>query len=181
MVQQVWGRRSPRTWNRHLSALGSIVAFCRCRGWPVQDQVAGLDRQREKADNSRVLSFLELDRLWSRESVGLRERACGASSTRPPPARTRSAASKSTTLLRRAFLRGAHLECAYLASAHLERANLRDANLAGANLAHARLQGANLSGATVTREQLREAHVDAATALPKHLRDLAPGPDSDRR
>jgi integrase len=73
-VDQAWGRRAPRTWNRHLSALGSFVAFCRRRGWPVQDLVAGLDRRREKADNTRVLSFLELERLWSRESVGLRER-----------------------------------------------------------------------------------------------------------
>jgi integrase len=73
-VERAWGRRSPRTWNRHLSALGSFVAFCRRRGWPVQDLVAGLDRRREKADNTRVLTFLELDRLWSRESVGVRER-----------------------------------------------------------------------------------------------------------
>jgi integrase len=73
-LEQAWGRCSPRTWNRHLSALGSFVALCRRRGWPVQDLVAGLDRRREKADNTRVLSFLELERLWSRESVGLRER-----------------------------------------------------------------------------------------------------------
>ena len=73
-VDQTWGRRSPRTWNRHLSALGSFVAFCRRRGWPVPDLVAGLDRRREKADNTHVLSYLELERLWSRESVGLRER-----------------------------------------------------------------------------------------------------------
>jgi integrase len=73
-VEQTWGERSPRTWNRHLSALGSFVAFCRRRGWPVQDLVAGLDRRQEKADNTGVLSFLELERLWSRESVGLRER-----------------------------------------------------------------------------------------------------------
>ncbi len=73
-VERAWGRHSPRTWNRHLSALGSFVAFCRRRGWPVGDLVASLDRRREKADNTRILSFLELDRLWSRESVGLRER-----------------------------------------------------------------------------------------------------------
>jgi integrase len=73
-VLQSWGQRSPRTWNRHLSTLGSLVAFCGRRGWSVQDLVAGLDRRREKGDNTRVLSFLELERLWSRESVGLRER-----------------------------------------------------------------------------------------------------------
>jgi integrase len=73
-VEETLAGSSPRTWNRHLAALGSFVAFCRRRVWPVQDLVAGLDRWREKADNSRVLTFLELDRLWSRESVGLRER-----------------------------------------------------------------------------------------------------------
>jgi integrase len=74
VVEEAWGRTGPRTWNRHLSALGSLVAFCRRRGWPVQDLVTGLDRRRQRVDNSRVLSFLDLDRLWSRESVGLRER-----------------------------------------------------------------------------------------------------------
>ncbi len=73
-VEHAWGQRGPLTWNRHLSTLGSFVAFCRRRGWPVGDLVAGLDRRREKADNTRALSFLELDRLWSRESVGLCER-----------------------------------------------------------------------------------------------------------
>ncbi len=73
-VEDAWAEASPRTWNRHLSALGSFVAFCRRRGWPVRDLVTGLDRRREKTDNSRVLSFLELERLWSRESIGLRER-----------------------------------------------------------------------------------------------------------
>jgi len=74
VVEEAWGRSGPRTWNRHLSALGSFIAFCRRRSWPVQDLVAGLDRRREKADNTGVLSFLELERLWSRESVALRER-----------------------------------------------------------------------------------------------------------
>ncbi len=74
-VEHAWGQRGPRTWNRHLSTLGSFVAFCRRRGWPVGDLVAGPDRRREKADNTRALSLLELDRLWSRESVGLRERS----------------------------------------------------------------------------------------------------------
>src|SRR5712691_8466480 len=76
-------------WNRDLSALGSFVTFCRHRGWPVQDLVAGLDRRREKADNTRVLTFLELERLWSRESVGLpdRLRPVAAAADRWPPAR----------------------------------------------------------------------------------------------
>src|SRR5258707_10987826 len=72
--REAWAQFAPATWNRHLSALGSLVAFCRRHRWPVQDLLSGLDRWREKADRTRVLSYLELERLWSRESVGLREK-----------------------------------------------------------------------------------------------------------
>ena len=72
-MDEAWRPASPRTWNRQLSALGSFVAFGRRPRWPVLDLVAGLDRRLKEADNSRELTLLELEPLWSRECVGLRE------------------------------------------------------------------------------------------------------------
>jgi integrase len=74
VVRQAWGQAGPATWNRHLSTLGSFAAFCRRRGWSLPDLVQDLDRRREKADRTGTLSYPELERLWSRESVGLREK-----------------------------------------------------------------------------------------------------------
>lgn len=74
VFRQTWSRVAPATWNRHLAALGSFAEFCRRRGWLVVDLVAGLERRPEKADQTRVASVLELERLWSRDDVTLRER-----------------------------------------------------------------------------------------------------------
>src|SRR5437899_1270409 len=72
--RQAWSGVAPATWNRHLAALGSFAEFCRRRGWLVEDLIAGLERRPEKADQTRVASALELERLWSRDDVALRER-----------------------------------------------------------------------------------------------------------
>lgn len=74
MAQHAWGTLGPATWNRHLAALRSFFRYCQRRGWPIADLAAGLDRRREKADGTRVISYPELERPWSRESVGLREK-----------------------------------------------------------------------------------------------------------
>jgi hypothetical protein len=37
--------------------VGSFVAFCRRRGWPVQDLIAGLDRRREKGRHKNLRSL----------------------------------------------------------------------------------------------------------------------------
>lgn len=43
--------------------------FCRL----VEDLIAGLERRPEKAGQTRVASALELERLWGRDDVALRE------------------------------------------------------------------------------------------------------------
>jgi integrase len=74
VVRQAWGALGPATWNRHLAALHSFFGYCRRSGWVLEDPAAGLDRRREKADRTRVLAYAELERLWGRERVGLREK-----------------------------------------------------------------------------------------------------------
>ncbi len=74
VMSQAWNRVGPASWNRHVAAVRSFASYCQRQGWLVEDITADLQRRPEKADRTRVISFLELERLWSRESVGLREK-----------------------------------------------------------------------------------------------------------
>jgi len=74
IAQQAWGAVGPATWNRHLAALRSFVRYCQRRGWPLVDLAVGLERRREKTDRTRVITYPELERLWSRDSISLREK-----------------------------------------------------------------------------------------------------------
>jgi hypothetical protein len=67
--------------------------------------------------------------------------------------------------LERAYLREAHLEDAILRRAHLERADLSGAHLEGANLSGAHLEGAFLDLAHLEGANLSEATGDAETYL----------------
>lgn len=62
--------------------------------------------------------------------------------------------------LRRAALKGVHLENANLRDARLEGANLRGAHLEGADLGNVRLECANLRGATLGGVDLCGAHLE---------------------
>ena len=65
---------SPATWNRVVATLRSFTAFCGRQGWIDTDLGAALERRRMPADHSRSLPAAELERLFSRRSVPLRER-----------------------------------------------------------------------------------------------------------
>jgi integrase len=51
------------------------VAFCRRRGWLAADVVVGVDRRREPADRTRAIPYVQLERLWRRSDVAVREKA----------------------------------------------------------------------------------------------------------
>jgi uncharacterized protein YjbI with pentapeptide repeats len=70
--------------------------------------------------------------------------------------------------LRKAALRGAHLERVDLSRAHLERAFLIGAHLEGANLYGAHLEG-NLRGAQLQGASLLRAHLEGADLRGAHL------------
>jgi hypothetical protein len=72
--------------------------------------------------------------------------------------------------LRRAFLRGAHLEGADLAEARLERAVLAEAHMEGANLWRARLEGADLWKAHLEGANLKGTHLEEARPWEAHLK-----------
>jgi len=65
---------SPATWNRVVATLRSFWAFARKQGWTEIDAVAALERRRVNEDHSRSLSREELDRLFTRRTVSVRDR-----------------------------------------------------------------------------------------------------------
>ena len=76
-VLGAWGGCAPATWNRHVATVRSFVAFCRRRGWLAAEvEVAvGVDRRREPADRTRAIPYPQLERLWRRSDVAVREKA----------------------------------------------------------------------------------------------------------
>ncbi len=71
---QLWGSLAPRTWNRHLATTGSFLAWCRRHGWPAGDLELRADRRAAPEDDTRAIPLPELERLWARADIPLRER-----------------------------------------------------------------------------------------------------------
>lgn len=74
-MQAAWPACAPATWNRHVATARSFVAFCRRRGWLAADVTVGVDRRREPADRTRAIPYPQLERLWRRSDVAIREKA----------------------------------------------------------------------------------------------------------
>lgn len=74
-----------------------------------------------------------------------------------------------STDLRKANLRGVHLEGADLQYANLGEADLREAHLEGTKLNHAHLEGANFTKALMEGAWLWEAHLEGADLRSAHL------------
>jgi integrase len=74
-VMAAWGGRAPATWNRQVATVRSFLAFCRRRRWLVEDLTVDLERRPEPADRTQAIPFPELERLWRRDDVGVREKA----------------------------------------------------------------------------------------------------------
>jgi site-specific recombinase XerD len=74
-VGTLWGGLAPRTWNRHLATVGSFLAWCRRHGWPAGNLALRADRRAAAEDDTRAIPLPELERLWSRTDIPLRERA----------------------------------------------------------------------------------------------------------
>ena len=74
-ASQLWGALAPRTWNRHLATIGSFLAWCRRHGWPAGNLELRADRRAAPDDDTRAIPLPELERLWARSDIPLRERA----------------------------------------------------------------------------------------------------------
>jgi site-specific recombinase XerD len=74
-VTTAWGERAPATWNRQVATVRSFLGFCRRRRWLPEDLTVDLERRPEPADRTRAIPLPELERLWRRGDVGVREKA----------------------------------------------------------------------------------------------------------
>jgi len=74
-VAAAWGGCAPATWNRHVATVRSFLAFCRRRRWVANDLAVDLERRAEPADRTKAIPLPELERLWRRGDVAVREKA----------------------------------------------------------------------------------------------------------
>jgi integrase len=69
------GPQKPRTWNRQVATVRSFLSWCRRHGWPVGGLALRVDRRAVADDDAKAIPLAELERLWSRADVPLREQA----------------------------------------------------------------------------------------------------------
>jgi site-specific recombinase XerD len=65
---------APATWNRELATLRAAVGWWRCCGWIAVDPTGDLVRRRERVDRTRALTRGQLEGLFARRDLALRER-----------------------------------------------------------------------------------------------------------
>jgi integrase len=75
-ARRAWADAAPRTWNRNRGALCSFLRWCRRHRLdaPAAAQPLRLEHHREPADRTRAIPYPQLERLWSRDTVALREK-----------------------------------------------------------------------------------------------------------
>jgi len=70
-----YGMAAPSTWNLNRAALRSFFAFCSRQGFLGADPSAGLERRVVRTNpDTRVIPAHQLDALWRRDDIALREK-----------------------------------------------------------------------------------------------------------
>jgi integrase/recombinase XerD len=70
-----YGALAPATWNRELATLRSAIRWWALQGWLEDNPTVALERRRERPDRTRALTRAQVEDLWRRKDVGLREKA----------------------------------------------------------------------------------------------------------
>ena len=74
MFAERWGGCAAATWKTRRVALQAFAAWCGDR-WPLAEELlAGVAPRRRQADNTRAIPIEDLEELWRRRSVPLREK-----------------------------------------------------------------------------------------------------------
>ncbi len=74
VLEQRWGKAAPATWNRQVATARSFLSYCRRRSW-LTDATFEAKRRREHEDRTRSIPAVELERLWRRGDLALRDKA----------------------------------------------------------------------------------------------------------
>jgi len=91
LLEQLWGRCAPATWNRNRGAVAAWLSWCTASRLPAPVLPASAERRREHINATRAVSRPAIDRALSRRDLPLREKTLWRMLyTRPPPAPARS-------------------------------------------------------------------------------------------
>ena len=74
VFSQRWGSAQPATWNTRITALQSFVSYCQRNRWIDYDPMSLVVRRREPRDQTRAIPYQDLEKLWSRRDINLREK-----------------------------------------------------------------------------------------------------------
>ena len=74
VFQQPWGSAQPATWNTRITALQSFVSYCQRNKWTDHDPMSLVVRRREPRDQTKAIPYQDLETLWSRRDINLREK-----------------------------------------------------------------------------------------------------------
>ena len=70
----LWGDLAPASWNRNIAAVRSFLHWAHRHDYVVREIELRLERRAEPADRTRAIPYPQLERLWSREGIPLREK-----------------------------------------------------------------------------------------------------------
>ena len=74
VFEELWAGRAPATWNTRRVAIQAFASWCGER-WPLAgDLLVGVGPRRRRMDNTRAVPYEDLEELWRRRGVPLREK-----------------------------------------------------------------------------------------------------------
>ena len=74
VFEELWADRAAATWNTRRVAVQAFVSWCGERWPPAGDLLVGVGPRRRPADNTRAVPYADLEDLWRRRTVPLREK-----------------------------------------------------------------------------------------------------------
>ncbi|MCQ3805324.1 MAG: tyrosine-type recombinase/integrase [Acidimicrobiia bacterium] len=74
VFQKCWGAGKPATWNTRFTAVRSFVSYCQRNAWLQNDPMVLIDRRRIPRDQTKAIPYQDLEALWSRRGIHLREK-----------------------------------------------------------------------------------------------------------
>jgi integrase len=74
LLEQLWGRSAPATWNRNRGAVAAWLSWCAANRLPAPVLPASAERRREHLNATRAVPRPAIERALSRRDVPLREK-----------------------------------------------------------------------------------------------------------